>query len=216
MNGSTTPARNSSPQIDREVRNPHRVRERARLCDRRGRAAAALGVVLGIGPQLERHRDRGAALRALQRRNRAVDAAAHRHERAATGSGRQRACSRTAAAERPRQRVGGELGGVQLARAQPAELGGDLGGPDPSGLEQRPAAHERDGGAPGGGRCATARRLEARVGYGFAVDADREPHPVAARAAADGHRNGAGRQAIVALRRGQVVLEGEAVHPVRG
>ena len=34
-------------QIDREVRETHRVRERPRLRDRRGRTAAALGVVLG-------------------------------------------------------------------------------------------------------------------------------------------------------------------------
>ena len=51
-------------QIDREVRKAHRVRERARLRDRGGRAAAALGVVLPVGPQLERDRDGLALARA--------------------------------------------------------------------------------------------------------------------------------------------------------
>ena len=81
-------------EIDREVWKAHRVRQRPRLRDRGGRAAAALGVVLVIGPQLERDRDGLAIARALKRRHRAIDAAAHRDERAAgvgpTRSGRRR------------------------------------------------------------------------------------------------------------------------------
>ncbi len=69
-------------QIDREVREPHRVRERPRLGDRRRRAAAALRVVLGIGPEVERHRHGLAVPRAQERRHRAVDSATHRDERA--------------------------------------------------------------------------------------------------------------------------------------
>ena len=46
------------PQVDREVRQTHRVGELASLGNRRSRAAAALGVVLRVRPQLQRDRRR--------------------------------------------------------------------------------------------------------------------------------------------------------------
>ena len=46
----------------------------------------------------------------------AVDAAAHRHQRAAAGRGLERAARPDGGAERPRERVGGQLGRVQLGR----------------------------------------------------------------------------------------------------
>jgi hypothetical protein len=68
-------------QVEREVRQPHTVRDRPREPDGVRRAARRLGVVRGIAPQLERHRDR-LAPGALdeQRGDRRVDAAAHRDE----------------------------------------------------------------------------------------------------------------------------------------
>ena len=42
-------------QVEREVRQAHAVGEHPRVPHRAGRAAAALGVVLGVAPQLERH-----------------------------------------------------------------------------------------------------------------------------------------------------------------
>ncbi len=50
-------------QVDREVRELHRVGERAGLRDRGRRAAAAFGVVLTVGPQLQRDRGRRAGRR---------------------------------------------------------------------------------------------------------------------------------------------------------
>ena len=43
------------------------------------------------------------------------------------------------ASERPGECVRGELGGVELAGAEAAELGGDLAGPDPRRVEHRGA-----------------------------------------------------------------------------
>ena len=61
------------------------------------------------------------------RGDRAVDAAAHRDERAAAGCARSDgAPSRTAAPERAVQRVGGQVGAVAARRAQAAERVGDV------------------------------------------------------------------------------------------
>jgi hypothetical protein len=68
-------------QVDGEVRDPHLVSQRSRLGHRRGRAAAALGVVLGVGPQLQGHRDGLTLARAEVRGHGAVDAAAHGDQR---------------------------------------------------------------------------------------------------------------------------------------
>ena len=157
-------------QVEREVRQAHAVRERARAADRVGRAARALAVVLGVAPQLERHRDDLAV--GAQRGDGRVDAAAHGHERALGHRVERRAVARRRA-QRAGERVGGEVGGVQLADAQPAELGRHLRAADARGLEQRRAADELDRRAGRGDRRAAARGLEARVGDAVALDARR-------------------------------------------
>ncbi len=128
--------RERGAQVEREVRHAHTVRDRAREPDGVRRAARRLGVVGRIAPQLERDGDGLASgLLHKQRGDRRVDAAAHRHERARgveqgrrSGRVKRRARGRRAAraesraggdggAERHVQRVGRELGRVQLARA---------------------------------------------------------------------------------------------------
>ena len=94
----------------------------------------------------------------------AVDAAAHGHQRAPAGRGLELPARADGRAERPGQRVAGDLRGVQLAGAEPAELGGDLARADAGGVEHRLTADQRDRGASGGGRRAAAVRLEPGVG----------------------------------------------------
>ena len=118
--------------------------------------------------------------------------------------------------ERPRESVGGQLGRVQLARAETPELGRDLPGAESRRLEHGAAPGQRDRRAAGGGAGATPARVEAGVGDPIAVNADRELDLVAARETADRGREGAGRPAAVALGRGQVVLEGDGIHRPRG
>ena len=185
----------------------HAVRVARSLAHGRGRAARALGVVLHVGPQLDGHRDHVAArLGAEQRHDGRVDAAAHGHERAA-GHPRRASVGPGRGPERAVQRVGGQLGRVQLARAQAAELVGDIVHAHARGLEQRAAAHERDHRRPRGLRGAAPGRVEARVGHAVAVDRHRDPHQVAARRAAGGAVVAAARAVPAALRRGEVMLE---------
>ena len=146
-------------QVQREVRHAHPVRDRA--CHAHGvrGAAGGLGVVLGVRPQLERDRD-DRALPREQRGDRGVHPAAHRDERAA-GIGRERGLRVRGAAERAVQRVGDQVGGVELAGREPAQLRGDVVRADAGGVEQRLALDERDGGRGRGGERAAARGLEA-------------------------------------------------------
>ncbi len=125
-------------QVEREVRQAHPVRERTRVADRLRRAAGALAVVLLVGPQLERDGDRVAAVAAGQQRDdRAVDAAGHRHQRPLLARGRrQRGLRADRRPERPRERVGDQLGGVELAGGEPAELPGEVVGAESRGVEQ--------------------------------------------------------------------------------
>ena len=177
-------------QVDREVREAERVRERARLRDRRGRAAAALCVVLAVGPQLERDRD-GLALRVRQKRgDRAVDAAAHRDERprvASVRARRARARARTAAPSARASASAATSAACSLPGLSPPSSAAISRGSDPGRVEHRRPAHERDRGAPGGGRSAATLGLEAGVGYPVAVELDRRSGSVAARAAVDVH-----------------------------
>ena len=158
----------------------------------------------------------------MKRRHRAVDAAAHRDERAPgvgpacpAGADSARAIAHRGA-ERSRERVGRDLGGVQLARAEPAQLGRDLRRADPRRVEHRAAAHERDRGASRGGRGAAAVGVEAGVGHAVAVDAQRQRDLVAAGAAVDGRRERIRGDAAVTLWRGQMMLEGDGIHRPRG
>src|SRR5579875_2933981 len=150
-------------QVDREMRHAELVRELARAAHGLRRAAALLGAAG------------------------AVDASAHRDERAPR-VGRERRARARGGAERAVQRVGGELRGVLLGGAQPAELGGDVARADARCVEQRGAAHETHGGAAGCDRRAAAARVEARVGdapvLAVGGERDRDAHEVAARGAA--------------------------------
>ena len=89
--------------------------------------------------------------------------------------------------QRAGQRVGGELGGVQLARAETAQLGGDLPRPDPGRVEA-PAAPRASVTAalPAAVAAPQPCGVEAGVGHAVAVDGDRELDLVAAGDAPDG------------------------------
>ena len=167
--------------------------------------------VCAVGPQLQRHRDDvGAALALEERRDGAVDPAAHRDQRRARRAARRRAGraaapAATAAVERAVQRVGGEVGRVAALGREPAELGGDVGGADARGVEQPSALGQR------GDR---RRRPRSRAAQPSAskrarrdapvADVERDPDEVAARRAA-------GRAAGPALgRRGR-----DATRPLR-
>ena len=107
------PGAELGPQVEREVRQPHLVRDAAGDPHRVGRAARSLAVVLRVRPQLERHR-RGVLLHE-QRRHRRVDPAAHRHQRRAPDPAPARR-RRGRRRQRAVERVGGQVGGVELAR----------------------------------------------------------------------------------------------------
>jgi hypothetical protein len=168
-------------QVQREVRQAHPVGHRPRRAHRAGRAAGLLAVVLGVAPELEGHaRDLGAGAGEQQRGDRRVHPARRGDEDPLAAAGRRdRGVVRGGLAERAVQRVGGELGGVQLARAQPAERGGDGVRPHAGGVEQRGPGDELDRGAAGRDRRTAAAGLEARVGDDAVLDADRDAHEVA-------------------------------------
>ena len=114
---STTPARNSSRRSIEKCGMPELVGERPGSPDGLGRAAAELTVALGVRPQLERHRDRLlAGVAHQQRRHGAVDASAHRHQRASRDAAPAAGTRAGRGPERPVHRVGGQLGGVELRR----------------------------------------------------------------------------------------------------
>ncbi len=168
------------PQVEREVRQAHPVRDRAGDPDRVRRAARRLGVVGLVGPQLERHR--GGVRADQQRRDRGVHPAAHRDERAVRA--RDRGTLADGDAERAVQRVGREVGGVELARRQPAELLGDRVRADPRGVEHVGAGNERHHRRPGRGHRPAAGRLEPGGGHPLARDGERDADQVTARRAA--------------------------------
>jgi hypothetical protein len=174
------------------------------------RGAAACGAVaLRVRPQLERDRDRVvAALERRLRRHRAVHAAAHRDERAAAA---RLEPDRAAGGGSPDRRVQGvrrQVGGVELARRQPAELVRDVVRRDARGGEHRRVLHELDDCAAGSLRGAAAERVEAGLGHAVALDPQRDPHEVAAgRAAGRAGVRRAG-QAAASAGRVEVIVEG--------
>ena len=131
--GSTTPARNSSRRSSVKCGMPIPcASERATrtACAEQHDASASLASSAHSSSVT------ATALAAAceQRGHRRVDAAAHGDQRAA-GIGRERGAGACGRAQRAVQRVGGQLGGVQLARRQPAELVGDRGRADARGVE---------------------------------------------------------------------------------
>ena len=126
-------------QVEREVRQAHPVRDRAREPDRVRRAARRLGVVLRVGPQLERDRDRLAPARRRAARRprspprrsspRACGPAAGRRAprrahaapsaRCSASAARSAAWSLPATARRARRRSRARRPGPRRARARP-------------------------------------------------------------------------------------------------
>jgi hypothetical protein len=117
--------------------------------------------------------------------------------------------------EGARERVGSQLGGVELARRETAELRGDCPRADARRGEHRGAAHELHGCAPRGVRGSAPVGLEARAADTVALDGDREGDLVAAGAPAGGDRHRSWRDVAGALGRDEVVLERERVHHSR-
>ena len=169
-------------QVEREVRHAHPVRDGAREPHGVRGAARRLGVVGRVAPQLERDRDR-LAPGALdeQRRDRGVHPAAHRDERAArdrrrapvagAASRRRRGPPRRdGGAERDVERVRRQLGRVQLARREPAQLGRHLARADPRGVEHGRRREQLHGRGARRDRGAAAGRLEAGAGDPVAVE----------------------------------------------
>ncbi len=172
------------PQVECQMRQAHPVGDGAGEPHGVGRAARRLGVVGRVAPQLQRHADGLAAgAGGEQRGDRGVHAAAHGHERA-PGRGGQRRARRGGGAERLVQRVGGQLGRVELAGRETAELGGDVARSDPRRGEQRRALRQRDGGGRRGDGRAAAGGLESGGRHALAVQREVDPDQVAARRAA--------------------------------
>ena len=198
--------------VERQVREAHAVRQRAGRADGRRRAARPLAVGLRVAPQLDGHgRDLAAVLRAQERRDGAVDAAAQRHEGAAR-HGRDGSRAGDGRPQGPGQGVGGEVGGVELARAQAAEGGGDVGAAEARRVEHRQAAQELHGGAGRGVGGAAAGGVEARVGDVAVGDDDVEADEVAAGGAPGRAAARAGGAVAAAARVAQVVLEALVGH----
>ena len=187
-------------EIDGQVGDPLRVGDRARHPDRIGRAAAPLAVVGRIRPELQRHgQDVRPALPLAQRRHGAVDPAAHRHQDPLgpiLGGVEERAArARDGHAQRPMQRLRGEVGRMRSHRAQAAELRRDRGGIDQRRLPQAGAVGElRDR-----GRCRPRRRAAAAgladVRHPPRPQPQRDPDQVAAGSAA-GATAGGSRQGL--------------------
>ena len=160
-------------QVEREVRQAHAVRERAGAAHGVGRAARALAVVLGVAPELERHGDDLAPSRAVSSAATALSTPPLIATSVRSVAARSRRRARGRGAERAVQRVGGEVGRVELADAQPAELGGDRRAVDAGRLQQRRACDELDRRARRGDRRAAARGLESGVADPVVLDRDR-------------------------------------------
>ena len=196
-------------QVEREVREAHVVGDAAGDPDRGGAAAGALAVVLGVAPQLERHGDRVRA--AAERRDRRIDAAAHRHERAG-GIGGEPCVRADRPAERLVERVGGEVGGVELARGEPAERRGDLRGADPGDVQDGGSLDELDHGAARGDRGAAAARGEPHAFHPIALHGERDRDQVAADGAAGDPLVGVFGERVTVPREGEMVGEALVGH----
>ena len=202
-------------QVDREVREPHPVRDRAREPDRVRRAARRLGVVRRVAPELERDRDRLApgALRRAARRppsrpRRTSPRACGRGRparRATTPRGRRRRAPR-GARRRPGRRRGAcpARGRRARRRSPPAPIRA-------ASSTRRALGRSVDRRGARGDRRAAAGRLEARVGDAVAVQREPDPHEVAARAPRRPRRRTAGTSSAPA-RVLQVLREGLGVH----
>jgi hypothetical protein len=151
-------------KVERQVRDAERVGDSAGAEHGLGRAAAALTVGLLIGPELEgdgNHVPPGLAL--AERRDRRVDAATEgdEHALAIIRPLREPRARPSQRGERAMEGIGRQHRGVTVAGGEPAELGLDLIGADPGGLQHRRSIRQlRDRG--GCCRaCGTALAIEA-------------------------------------------------------
>ena len=196
------------PQVQREVREAHAVRDHPREPDRVGAAAGRGGVVLLVAPELERHRD--GVLAQQMRGHGGVHAAAHRHQHApvvhrhvgATGRG----------AERAMERVGGQIGGVQLSGRQPAQFLRDRGRAHARGVEEVLALDQVHGRGAGGGQRAATVGVEARLHDAIAGDHHRHADQVAAQRAPGVAVKAPGTQSAAPVGRGEMLFKAFAVH----
>ena len=84
------------------------------------------------------------------------------------------------------ERIGRQVGGVPGGGQQPTQLGVHVVRREARRVEERGALDELDHGAPGGPRGGAAAGLEAGLGDAVALDANRDPHEVAAGGSAGG------------------------------
>ena len=129
------PARNSSRRSSVKCGRPMPWAMRARRARRWPSSTSARRRSRGRATARASRRPRRGPLRSAATAR--VDAAAHGHERALRVD-RGRCVGGDRRAERARERVGGQLGGVELARAQAAERGGDRVRADARGVEHAP------------------------------------------------------------------------------
>ena len=200
-------------EVEREMRKAELVGQPAREADGGRRTATPLAVVLGVRPQLERDGDRVAATAAQQRGDRAVDSAAHRHERARSADRpREGRSLADGGAERPVQRVRGQVGGVELRGAEAAELGRDRARPDSRRLEHIDVPGQLDDGAPRRRGGAAPLGVESDVAHAVAGDGQEDLDPVTARGSARGAAERVGRPMPLALRGGQMMFKAGDFH----
>jgi hypothetical protein len=113
------------------------------------------------------------------RRDGAVDATAHRNQDAAWCLVQPRARG-DGAAESPSQRVGRQLGGVDLPGAKATQLRGNVGCPNLRRLEHGRTGNQTNRSACRSAGSAAAGSCKARIGNAVALNADRNPHQISA------------------------------------
>lgn len=111
------------------------------------------------------------------------------------------------------QRVRSQIGGVQLAGREAAELSRYLSGPDTRRVEDVAATEESDGGAAGGDDRPAARRVEAGIAHALPFHRERDADEVTAGGTAGRARAGAGYIVAPPHGRLQVLLEALEIHP---
>ena len=169
----------------REVRQAHAVRHGAGGADGARAAAGGLGVVVLVAPELERDADGLARSRPTSRAATAESTPPLIATSVRVRSGAIVGLRARRRAERAVQRVGGELGRVELARARarPARRrsrGSRAGRPSSSGAPSASAIAAD----PAAVAAAAARGVEARLGDPVALDPQRDPDEVPADGAA--------------------------------
>ena len=110
------------------------------------------------------------------------------------------------------KRVGGEIGGMALARRETTKLRVDRARSDPRRVDQRRAVDELDAGAAGRNRRAATLGVEARLRDPALAHEECDPHQIAAGRTARATDHRAFRHAAPATRIAQVPLETLTLH----